>query len=483
MRRKHLQLLAHGSRAFLLGICGIAGGTAAVWTWKPDWVDAVDDACVRRYVTRYRERFDAISREADAGRKARAFEALLDELAWVRRQDRLADIVDQCFAQLSALAEAGNDLTAAVDWMTRRVEFDDHDLLAAARLGALECRVPGRLDAGLQRLQQLVTAYPGHPTAVVALATAQADAGRPADAAATVQQALGALRSNLWTISWDAGTGIHREERRVETVPMREGDEQVFRFRIAEPLIGLAVFPPAFHSGLLEQPRLEHGGAAIELAAGNAETFQLRAAAGRAATTGESGPALGLHWDTPIPADTPLVLRWRDTPLPELAYADALLHPAVAAWLDHAPAGADPQALQRLRCCRARAALVGGFQLFWSSGDTPFSGERHATARTVPVPLPDGGAFALTVPVAATADRVRVDLPDGVGVGYAFTRFDVRCGDRVVPIDLASVPLLLPHGVERRDGRLVVTDGDPYFAFALPEPLRIDRIECAGASR
>src|SRR5262245_32594700 len=185
MRRRHLQLLAHGARLVLLGVCGIAGGTAAVWTWQPDWVDAVDDACVRHFVTGYRDRLNAIAQLPD-DRKARAYEALADDLSWVRRQDRLADVVEECYSRLSALAAAGNDLTAAVDWLARRVPSAAHDLLAASRLGALECRAPGMRDAGLARLQQLVATYPGHPTAVVALATAQADAERPADAAATL---------------------------------------------------------------------------------------------------------------------------------------------------------------------------------------------------------------------------------------------------------------------------------------------------------
>lgn len=486
MRRQHLRLLANGTRLLLLAVCGAAGGTAAIWHWRPEWVDAADDWLVHRHVESWRERARAIGAEADPTRQQEQYAALLRDLQFVQRQDRLADVVGLCLSELSRICEQRGELDAAAKWLEQRVEFDDHDLIAAARLGALECRVPDRRDTGLQRLADLCARFPGQPTATNAFVRALAEAGRPADAARALAEALKALQSRLWSLAWDpgTGTGIDRFERRVDLMPARDGADTVLRCNFAEPVSGLALFLPAFHAARMTLPRLETStGRVVDFAKLRLETNELLVADGAMASYGGSGSSLAAAFTTPIPAGTSISIRLRETPWPQGAYDDALRSPALWNWLSAEPAPADAELVATLRRARACAAATGDFQVFWSEAGQNPEASRCATRRTIPEPTADGCTFGVEWPIGAPAAFLRIDLPDGVGVAWELTRCDLRAGDKSTTIDLATAELRNPQSIERRDGRFHVTGTDPYFSVALPAPLTLDGAAIQGVAR
>ncbi len=484
MRRTRLRLLANCTRLLLLGICCTAGGTAAIWNWRSEWVVATDAWLQRRYVATFRERFDAITKVADHKQRADGCATLLAELDWVRRQDRLADVVGGCLQHLSSVAENTGDLVAAAQWMQRAVDFDDHDVLTANRLAGLECRIPEQRANGLARLTQLLRQFPGHPVLANSLAQNLAAAERPAEAATVIDNAMTALHSNLWTIAWDTGPGPNNFERRVETIASPEGDEIVFRFRVAEPIFGLQIFPPTFHSGRIDRARLRCGAnRQIDLFAATTATYQLRIDGNAAATFGSSGASWTVHWDEPIPADTHLELFCREQLLPEFALEPALTTPQLGAWLDAPPAPADESQLRRLRRARARVGGAGDLQVFWCAGNATFDAAHSRLAQPVPTPTDDGCAFTGRFAIDAAVARLRLDFPDGVGTSYAVSTFALTLPDRTLAIDLATIELQTPHNVERRGDRFVVTGGDPYFTFTLPTETTIRDIAIAGDAR
>lgn len=496
MRRKHVLLLANAARLLLLGICCAAGGTAAIWRWRPEWVDGFEAQLVQQHVRAPFDRLAELDKETDPARREAGYRVLLAELEHVRRQDRVADVVTGCYERLSQIAEGKGDLQAALDWTNEQTTFESGDglsparradlecrnVISAARRGDLECRIDGLRDEGIKDLRALNKKYPGHPIVGRTLVAGLLRADKVADAAAVLDAEIAAVRSNLWTISWDAGAGLDRMSRRVELMPVAEGKEMTFRFRVAEPITGLLLMPPAFHCGVLQHPRLEYGADTIDLTNARTESYQLRVGEGRVVSVGDGGPWLAAHWEPAIPADTPLVVRFGEQPAPELSYAWCLTMPQLH-WLDSPPEGFDKELVRRLRTYRARAAASLDWQVFWCRADENFGGPRNRLQGLVPEPDAEGCSVAGRFAVGDDLDRLRLDFPECIGVTYTLPKFELVLEDTKVAIDLATVEMLAPHNVERRDGSFVVTGPDAYFGFALPKTLRVTAVAVAGVVR
>ncbi len=486
MRRHTIRLVASCARIALLGMCGAAAGTAAIWTWRGEWVDAVDDALVASRVRSYAERVTALAATADVAQRERGYRSLVGELDWVRRQDYLADVLRDSYSALATLEEQRGNDAAAYAWMFQWVRFDEQDVMAATRLAELECAWPDYRQAGLDRLTALSRRYPGHPVVVRALAKGLITSGRWLDSCRALEDGALALRSKLWTIGWDVGGGIDLAARRVDTVPVREGDESTFRFRVAEPIVGMHLQMPTFHSALLQRPRIEvAGGRVIDLIEAQQQISEVCIDRGVAITNGGGGPYLVARWDPPIPADTALAIRWCEVPIYELAYASALIDPALAA-IYQPNATADPAdlaLLERTRMRRARAATSGQWQVFWCLQGGQFGDAQSRIETLVPIPDATGCTYSRTFAIGGAADVLRLDFPEAAGVTYTFAQFDVQLAGRTLPIDMAAVPLLAPHNLERRGDAFVITGPDPYFSFALPERLDVVALKMAGTAR
>jgi hypothetical protein len=484
MQRKHLRLLVHLTRGALLAVGSTAAATAAIWTWQPDWVDRADAWFVKQYVGRYRDRLDMIRGVTDPARQYEQLTALVNDLAGVRRQDRLADVVADCYLRLSQHEEARGDVAAAARWMLRSVEFDDHSLHNEVRLCELSYRLPEERADALSRLQALAQRHPGNPFVAPVLATLLARDDQPLEAAKVIASADDAMRSRLWTISWDAGTGIDRTTRRCETVPVYAGGELLLRFSVDEPIVGLSLVPPTFHCAVLEGLRLEvAGGRTIDLLPADATVQHMDVGRGRAATWGGSGPWVETRWREPIAAGTPLVVRARELRTPLRAFAAATTEPALVAWIDAAPAEHRDLAA-RLRRIRAITTASGQVQVFWAGRGEDFAAERSRAAQAIVLPDEAGGRFDVEVPLDTDAHVVRVDLPEGIGTAYGFERLVLAGGDGPIAIDAAAVDLHAANGCERRDGRYVVTGRDPYFVFTVPgAPQRLAAVMISGVAR
>ena len=483
-----LRTLANLTRLALFGTGLLAVGTACVWTWQPERVGRLQAWLWRKLAGPYYSRYDRATAEPDARKAEALMTALADDLGHVRRQDRLARKVVETYSWLAHAAEGRGDLATAAYWADRCVRFDDHSLHTQVLADDLLCRRAETRAAGLDQLALLWQRFPGNPFVAPVLVHDLALADRTREAWDVLQTADKAIRSNLWLVLWDVGAGFDPDARRTQTIPVVEDGVLRVAFSIGEPIRGLELRPPAFSPMFLLEPTLtttiDGRAAAIDLAAADGiETFQLRRSHGRLQADGGSGPYIRVQLPFLLPADAPIEFRAKVVPMPVAALIDPLRDAPFARLVDELAAAGDAAGAARVRRLRTLALADDRCELFWSSGEQPFASDRSCAA---PIDLwPDPGAVRFSVVLAphVRADTLRLDLPAGIGIAWHIDQLDLLLGGRQIAVDADTVPLLVAHSVERRDGALVVTGDDPYFAFSAPDQAPLDGLLLAGAVR
>jgi hypothetical protein len=292
-----------------------------------------------------------------------------------------------------------------------------------------------------------------------------------------VQQAWDHLRAatetpqgNLWVVVWNTGDGFDLGSRRCELLQVVEHGVLRLRFKIAEDVIGLQLWAPDFSSALLAEPRLcfTVAGERRSLDLGDptqVKTQNVRSAPGRLQTDGASGEWFAVALPTPLPAGSPVEFTARITPLPAAAIADAARLPALAGLGEELRRRGDTDGLQRLRRLRALSIADDAFEVFWTDGDEPFRPEHSAHGPIAIDPGPTTVRFSARIEAKLGGDRLRLDLPAGVGTTYRFARLVLQQGGREVAVDPAAVELVTSKSIERADGSVTVTGEDPYLVF------------------
>jgi hypothetical protein len=502
MRRRTLQQLANLGRLTSLVLALGAGATAWVWVYRPQWVDSLDAWLVKRAHRPYETRLAEALAVQDAATSEDLLEQLVDDMAFVKRQDHLAPTVTQSMQRLSHLREQAGDLANAIEWMADAAAFDDHNLRSLVRLYELRCRNGESQKQGEAEFAALWAQFPGSPWVAPAYANHLAARG-DRKALDVIEKSLKAIESNLWTFVWDPGKSpdgknlpeigdLERGIRRADIVPTIEDGVLRLRFVVNEPCQRVRFYLPPFASFALLDPRLRvfaPGGtnADVDLAADPGEIGHLRRGSGRIDAFGESSPNLTVALPQRTPGAAMFELTGRFEPTQSTLLLAPLRGPLFAKVEQTLITAKDEDGLRRLRELRGQALSQSMLQVFWRAAAADFT-SRDSKPASLGMRVADGVKFAATVPLAVKATALRIDLPEDLGVRYRLDELAVTAGGQRSALDPATVAFLVTHDLERNGAELTVTGPDPYFAFAVPgappgSASVLDSVTCAGSIR
>ena len=474
-------------RATLLALAVLAVLVALAWRYAPQQIDRMDGWIVAHYSGAYQQRLRAA--RAQVGTNPRAaitqLEGLLDDLAGVKTQDRLAAVKRKAFSALVGVLDDLEDYPAAQRWARQWTLFDERDLKARVRYAMLLGETVATRADGVARMAKLYQRIP--EVKMVALgyaslldragAIGQAQAVYEAYSDAVDKRDAGSLRP-MAEVFWDYGKGFSVRTR-VQAVAVTVGAGRDGIFFGNQPGVRRLRLDPV---ASLFEPRLflwdASGEHRVDLAAQRLSLHDMRTSDDGGLLVDGSDPYL--VWTLP-PA-------WTGKPLSLLLTGRLDERPA---WLIEADAGSPAGAkgprpdkpgaassgtLADGRSARAVSlpALVNyPLELFWRDRDQPFSAQRKL--RVPPGMKTQDGVTVLDArfELAARAAFLRVDLAPLPGFAYRLDGIEARADG-----DDYATRVIRRHDLVERDGWLTVTASDPYIVFALPGPgLSIKRVD------
>lgn len=367
--------LSVGALTLLLCTAAAAIGAAAIWTWRPGWVDAAQAFWVERHERAARESLARAERLLPHDRVAAvvALRDLQSALQPVRRFHRLDPYKRR---GLELLVETLHDRPAdQLPWLDRWIEFEPFDLRPKVLRARTLLGLPGRGYEGRAALQALFERFPesgrvAPPWIALLLAEgAGAEAGRALVAhlrAGGAPLPLGDRRDQQWTIAYDKGDGLDLAGMR----PARAAvDERAFAlsFPILPGTHSVRLQPPAGLALTLRRPRLqvEVPGQGIDLPLDATTLPTVGIAWEDAALVFDAAGFAAMFLQLPVqaPVAVPCALR-ADCELPDLAWLRALFAaPEAVDAAFAACAGADPVqrwAAHRVHDLQSRVAGLEG---------------------------------------------------------------------------------------------------------------------------
>ena len=483
-RTVRTERLLNGARTVLLLLSLMAGGTAAVWAFAPEWlesyeawrIDRATDAAQRRLVAI--ERGEAGARGTDERRAA--LETLADELTGVRRGDQLANTRRRTLRSLIATLGGGGHGEARLAHMRELhgearlarmrelVEFDPRYVEAWLDLAReLAQRTDGRAEAEeiLERFRALL---PDDPRPAEALVEHLIASGRPERAAEVALAQDGASRSSLWRVYWRKNP--KGPELKAIASPLRDPTGRLrLGVHFESPVRSLRLALPERVALRLVEPvvTLERGDQVRRIDVVDEARLVGAFLDGRTlVTSGKTRPEIELDVDTGPSMGWTLEFSSGYEPGVSPVLATAFSRPELAAALaDQLP----PELARQVNEQAVARALAAPFLVFWRRGEATFTGQRRAQA-TARFEDPDGtGArrFSVRLPVGKRAEELRVDPPGVEGTAYALESLELVSADGARSLDPAALPWTRSQSLEREGGRFTITGSDPWFCFAV----------------
>lgn len=451
-----------------------------LWHRSPTTVQAVEQRLFAALTGPLQQRIDAAFAEQDAAVQERRLREVLEDLAAVQRQDRLAPSVVACKLRLADLADARGDHEQAVGWLRACVAFDDHDLPAMSRLGELLCRKSATASEGFALLQGLDARFPANPDILPALARSLIGAGRTDVAFAALAAAEAEPQSNLWYVFWD--TGSEFDVHHACLVPSQQDGSLRLRFDLLDPCRRLRFVLPRFSSMSLLEPRLTivagelaHG---IDLLGPAAWGHQVEKRPDRIEALGFRDA----HLDVDLPDLTPggwevtlsAIVRTR----PSSLLSRATVTPAMREFATVLAERGDEIGARRLRVMRNVAHTAQRMQCFFRRAGESFGPDR---VRDAVIDSPGDDTLSVAFTVGEPAAALRIDLPDAApGLEYRWRSLVVVVDGKEVALDPSTMPLLGMRHCERGPGAFLATGDDPCFWFDAPPGQTVDAVRLTG---
>jgi hypothetical protein len=447
-------------RLLSAGLALAALGTAAVWRWRPQWVDAVDQALVRRHLEADRQRIEAAA--ALAGRDPAAaieeLRGLCARFSGGLRSEHRGQRWAEASAILARLLRAGGQRDQALELCRERVRFHPLDLIAHLDLIDLLAQDLRDSNEHDQRLHELHALLPENQ--------------------AVTQRMLAYLAGKRQHAAWGKALAAHlRSARRYAFRILVDWPGIPSTWILSEP------FQPQCAAGILRSELLLAAGAAgvrVQPPAGVTLHDPRLEVAGLGAIAGEAsadGPVFAL----PAPLPAPAAARFgAGVDVAEPPWLQAiLLGPDAEAALSELPPGPE---CDQVRRHRAAAAFAEGLALLWRAAPEPFAEERRSQARArLGFPAEDGIPFRVEFPIDAACAELRLLLPGRTGLAFTIASLEAV---GAAPAPLATGPEQVGLDDLRFEaGALVSTGPRPVATVRLPGPAHVRRVLLTGVLR
>lgn len=261
-----MKLLANLGLLLLLVLAMGAAATAAVWTWRPDLVEAVDARWTSAHTDGVRQRLAALRAlsATDRDEAVRGLERLTGELRSYRKADRRFPVRCQALKLLADLRFDGDDLDAAQEAGEELLEQNENDVSARLWFGRRLCAAKSTRQRGFEVLQELFSRLPELGAIARVYHDCARDAGEDALAANVLVRHLErALRpeqslegvTRPWQVWWSPD-GEWSAERRIDVEALRYGAITAVGFEFPEAARFLRLDPPAGSHLAYGMPRL-----------------------------------------------------------------------------------------------------------------------------------------------------------------------------------------------------------------------------------
>ncbi len=261
-----MKLLANLGLLLLLVLAMGAVATAAVWTWRPELVEAVDARWTSAHTDSVRQRLSALRvlSRTDRDAAVRGLEVLARELRSYRKADRRFPARCEALRLLADLHFEAGDLDAARETGEELLQQNENDVSGRLWFGRRLCAAESTRQQGFEVLEELFSRLPE----LGAIARVYHDRARAAgDDALAADVLVRHLERSLrpeqslegvtreWQVWWSPD-GEWSAERRVDVAALRYGAITAVGFELPEAARFLRLDPPARSHLAYGAPRL-----------------------------------------------------------------------------------------------------------------------------------------------------------------------------------------------------------------------------------
>lgn len=261
-----MKLLANLGLLLLLVLAMGAAATAAVWTWRPDLVEAVDVRWTNAHTDGVQQRLAALRELSQTDREGAAgeLEVITDELRSYRKADRRFPLRCEALRLLADLHFDAGDPESARRVGEELLEQNENDVSGSLWLGRRLCAAESTRAQGFEILEELFSRLPELGAIARVYHDCACAAGEDALAADVLVRHLDrALRpeqslegvTGEWQIWWSPD-GQWTEERRIDAAALRYGAITAVGFEFPEAARFLRLDPPAGSHLAYGLPRL-----------------------------------------------------------------------------------------------------------------------------------------------------------------------------------------------------------------------------------
>lgn len=484
-----VQKLAHAGRALLLVGALCAAGTAAVWTWRPAWIEAYETSQRERVLSEPRawlEQALEAEAEGDLASAIAGFEDVARRLEDVRPGERLEASRTKALERLVTLVE---DPRAKLAWAETWTAFDELNAPGLLQRAQARLEIPEERERGIEELGALFDRLPETPFVAEAWFGVLSREGRHAELLEGLHEHYERLESCHWKLNWSEGVDAGARELRGFLLAQLSGDELRIEWILEAAVAGFRLYLPPHASLTLIEPELT-----ISRAGSPPFTFELpdeRVRANRMVFSGrslQSREAGDAYFEFELPEEA----RGRDA---RYVFRARLGDPPHELLAPHLNGPGIPAAIEQLRAAgrtevadwAARASLgaVAGtrFQLFYRA-----DGEDFAEARSVR-PVVGGVvqdthlAFETRLEIAGPATRLRLDFPETLGLGWRIDEYVLEHAGGESTLSVQAFEGTPRRGLELRDGVWTVTQSDPWVELPIDSAPAATALRISGVVR
>lgn len=460
-----------------------------IWGFTPGLVDRVDNSLVARYVNSYQlELDDAIKAVNSDVAEEVAVEGLIDflgKLDAIKGQDRLNPLKVRALTTLIDELEKGDRYEEAIYWCDEWLSYDDNNLNALLTKVRILEKIEGRDAEAFDILSLWHKRLPGNERLAVPLLGLIAKRGESIQTLNTLSlfsQAKYFRPYDRWRVFWSDADGFSAARSKWADEVDLQGATIRVSANISEKIESIRFDPPDFNSSwCIDNPT-------IQLVAGNRQAqFSLS----RINTIHSPDMA----WDGSrlrVSTGSDPYFLWAlpdelKEGISQIVFS-AEVTSCIPTWISDVLSNDEIQQLQsdpQVVNNSTLLALLGSIQeenqrtilpdiasmptqmhVYWRLEEQSYSAQRRETANLL-VTNPQTSQFEVSLPVDDTAQAIRIDFADTIGLRHRIDSIRVDSIAGVIDIDLATIST---SGLARRGDVFETIDNDPQLLFSVAEP-------------